>query len=445
MAQLHRMPRTRGLLARLLLGLLLSTAAAMANALPGDPLGSELRLNAAGAANRQYPAVASNARGDTVAVWIVDLGANVAEVRGRRLAPDGSARGEEFLVAAVSSFGFSGDLPLFRNRPAVGIDAEGRFVVAWTRTGQPSSVLAQRYAADGRAAGAPVEVASSFGDILATTVAMNARGDYLVGWSEYPRSVGICGSVCASIDRGSFRARRYLASGGLSRVLVVDPNLQARINTFESSYGLGTRTAGFSMAVGLADDGSFAVAWSRYGLALSSFYTRRYDALGLPGLTLPVTLRPAGASDDASLAMTPDGSRFALAYYASPAAQAQPTVFAHSFVGLLPDGVAQPVCADCTASLLIPDRPAVTMSGDGSHVVSAVAIEYDPQTRSFLNTVVAQRYARGGGALGSTITVASPAVSPALASDGAGNFIVVWAAITGTGQAEIRARRYAGP
>lgn len=434
----------RGGFVRLLLGLVLFALASAANAGPGDPLGSELTLNAAGAANRQYPAVASNARGDTVAVWIVDLGGDAAEILGRRLAADGTARGEEFRIAAVTRFGASGLFPLFRNRPAVAIDAEGRFVVAWTDSPQPNVVRAQRFAADGRPDGAPVEVASSFGDILATTVAMNAHGDFLVGWSEYPRSVGLCGSVCASLDRGSFRARRYRAGGSVSRVFIVDPNLQLRINTFESSYGLGSMTAGFSLAVGLADDGGFAVAWSRYGLALSSLYTRRYDARGLPGPTLPVTLPPAGPSVDSSLAMTPDGSRYALAYYAAPTSQA-PGVYAQSIVGLLPEGEAQAACTRCVSYGLIPDRPAVTIAADGSHAVSAVAIAYDAQTRAEIDTVVVQRYARGGGALGDAITVASPAVSPALASDGAGHFIVVWAAITGSDQAEIRARRYAGP
>ena len=441
MAQHTDMPRARGLLARLLIAVALFTTAATANALPGDPLGSELTLNAAGAENRQYPAVASNARGDTVVVWIVDLGANAAEIRGRRLAPDGSARGEEFLIADVTSFGYSGDFPLFRNRPAVAIDAEGRFVVAWTTTGQPSTVLAQRFAADGSPAGAPVEAASSFGDILATTVAMNARGDFLVGWGEYPRSVGFCGSVCTSIDRGSFRARRYLASGSVSRVFIVDPNLQLRINTFESSYGLGSMTAGFSMAGGLADDGSFAVAWSRYGIAISNVYTRRYDALGVPGPTLPVAGLTGGPSEDLSLSMTPDGARYAIAFYLTRSTQPRPSVYVRSFVGLLPDGVAQAVCEACTGAFIVPDRPVVTMSADGSYVVGFGA--FDVPTRSY--SVLVQRYARGGGALGSNIPVASSAISPALASDGTGNFIVVWAAITGTNEAEIRARSYAGP
>jgi hypothetical protein len=427
---------------RLLLGvaLLASSVTTPAAALPGDPLGSEITINQAGNANRQYPAVASNARGDTVVVWVVYLGGDAAEIRGRLLGTDGAARGNEFLIATPTASGYSGD-PVFYTRPAVAIDAEGRFVVTWVDAGASRTVFAQRYAADGQPAEAAVEVrrVSGIFSLATTTVAMNSRGDYVVGWRE-DQSLFIRSAPPIDERSASFRARRYLASGVASRLFIVDQTREARIVTPEGSIGNGAELATTSMAVGIADDASFAVAWGRYGIVTSHLYTRRYDALGLPGITLPVSER-SGAYRDVSLAMTPDGSRHVVAYYAesSNSIEADST-YARAYIGGRADGQPQPACIACVGVDGIPGRPAISISPDGSFVVGTPR-----NPRRETPAVVVQRFASGGGALGGNVLVAQPAQNPALANDGAGNSTVVWAVNTGRDTADIRARRYAGP
>lgn len=69
------------------------------------------------------------------------------------------------------------------------MDATGGFVVVWiedhTSTGGGSPVEAQRYTASGAVQGSPIAVGSSTGTTIGTTsVAMDAAGDFVVGWNR---------------------------------------------------------------------------------------------------------------------------------------------------------------------------------------------------------------------------------------------------------------------
>lgn len=68
------------------------------------------------------------------------------------------------------------------------------------------------------------------------------------------------------------------------------------------------------------------------------------------------------------------------------------------------------------------------------------------------NQVLAQRFARGGGKLGTNFLVGSIATttltlraSPDVASDAQGNFVIIWDAYSSDGTQDIQARLYRGP
>ena len=450
MAQHTVRPSARGLLARLSLAAALFTIASTANALPGDPLGSEVTVNAPGDANRQYPAAASNARGETVIVWLVDLSVHQhvhAEIHGVRLAADGSVIGAEFRIAALTPLtaGY-GDDRLFRNQPAVAMADDGSFVVSWTDSAQPGAVLAQRFTADGHAMEPPITVALGSGDILAATVAMNSRGDFIVGWSQYPRAL--------LLERGSFRARLYTRAGKVSREFIVDPNLAVGIPAVYCCgiTTLGSRPYGGSLGLGLADDGSFVTAWSSLvdggALAYVNVFARRYNARGQAGATLPVAGLIGGPSRDLSVAITRDGARHAIAFRMSNKDYPSGATFVRSYVGDRADGPAQPVCSDdCTGYYAQDDRPALAMAADGSFVVGYTAGTTDDDTPP---AVAVRRYASGGGAVGGERFVSLTGHSPSVALDDAGTLTVAWEQVTSAPghvpvETEIHARRYAGP
>jgi hypothetical protein len=201
----------------------------------GAPLGPEFRVNTTeGSATQgvQWTSVAMDADGDFVVVWWVSnptLGGGEG-VRGQRFDAAGRPQGEEFRVDDV------GGPPFWT--PHVAMDADGDFVVGWWGSG----AWARRYSASG----APLGPGFAVGDsAFATVPVMAADGRSAVVWGG---------------DGGPVLARRYDAPGNPQGDLIeVAPqgssNLMASMNA----------------------SGEFAVSWGD-----SDVYTRSFDAQGRP-------------------------------------------------------------------------------------------------------------------------------------------------------------------
>lgn len=147
----------------------------------GVAVGKEFRVNTTTTRDQGLSSVALDASGDFVVSWTDGdvAGGGPYKVYARRFASSGVPQGAEFLVSTSTS----GDI----SESAVAIDARGRFVVTWdseTNTGD-SEILAQRYAANGVKLGAEFRVNSrSAADQVNPAVAMDAQGRFVVAWNS---------------------------------------------------------------------------------------------------------------------------------------------------------------------------------------------------------------------------------------------------------------------
>lgn len=146
----------------------------------GEPLTDEVLVNAEVAGRRACPRVAAGDSGSFVVVW-EDTAADansVACIWGRSLDAFGVRQPDEVLVAA----------DIWDSRyPDVATDAAGNFVVTWLldRTGR--SVHARLFDANGLAVSRPFAVSEvNFSSITRPAVAMDAQGRFVVTWDGDP-------------------------------------------------------------------------------------------------------------------------------------------------------------------------------------------------------------------------------------------------------------------
>src|SRR5206468_323747 len=95
----------------------------------GIPVGPEFRVNTYTTGYQGAPAVAADAAGNFLVVWSSDqYGAFRRNVFGQRYDQNGDPQGSEFRVNTSTTF--------FHESPRVAVDSTGRFVVVWESSGQ---------------------------------------------------------------------------------------------------------------------------------------------------------------------------------------------------------------------------------------------------------------------------------------------------------------------
>jgi hypothetical protein len=303
------------------------------------------------------PAVAVDATGGFVVVWLDNEGSWYPHVRGRGFAADGTPVGPGFRVS-VPFFG-AGD-------PAVASDAYGRFVVVWDELGYFSGppprhtedmVFVQPFDAPGVPRG-PTFMVGSAGSWSQSNarVASDAAGNFTVVWNEFDSD----GSL-----NGVF-ARRYDATAAPR-----EPFFRVNQYVTESQMHPGVAVDAF---------GNFVVVWQSYLQDGSNWgvFGRRFGGL-LPA-ALAVDAQPSGQSDGNGVlepgeaaAVTPawrNVNGAALAFSGSLAAYAGPTsppgTPAYTILdgtgdyGSAPNGAATSCAAACYAVAVSrpPARPA---------------------------------------------------------------------------------------
>lgn len=145
----------------------------------GDRMGLEWQVNTTTTDDQRGSDVAMDADGNFVVTWESHDG-TYAEVQAQRYASDGTAVGSEFTVNANITYD--------NNSAAVSMDAAGDFVVAWQvyTDGEYADVYARRYNSAGVAQGTEFPVNNYTQDAQEyVSVAMDQGGDFVVAWSSY--------------------------------------------------------------------------------------------------------------------------------------------------------------------------------------------------------------------------------------------------------------------
>jgi hypothetical protein len=230
--------------------------------------------------NVQPRTVAMDSSGNYVVVWQGNGATDGAGIYAQRYNASGAAQGSEFRVNATTS-GTQSD-------PAVAMDANGNFVVAWTSNGQDGSgdgVYAQRFNAAGVAQGGEFRVnTNTSGNQRCPVIAMNANGTFVIGWD----STGQDGS-----GEGVY-AKRYNASG-------VAQGSEFRVN-------VTTANDQWCDSAAMDASGNFIIAFSSGDGNGLGVFTRRYDAAG-NALTGEVRVNTTTSGDQTwdSVAMNASG------------------------------------------------------------------------------------------------------------------------------------------
>jgi hypothetical protein len=217
----------------------------------GTPLAVEFRVNTFTVGSQLYPAVAMDDDGDFVVAWNGPDGGLVG-VFARRFDSTGAPQAVEFQANVF--------ITARQRHPDIAMDVDGDFVMVWqgeVQDGSGYGVFARRASAAG------VALATEFQVNIATSsqqyqprVAMDPDGAFVVVWTAFD-GVGL-----------GILARRYDAAGSpLTGEFVVNTRVS-----------LGQYTPGIDMSAG-----GFVVAWGSYFQdgANAGVFARQFDAAGV--------------------------------------------------------------------------------------------------------------------------------------------------------------------
>jgi hypothetical protein len=280
--------------------------------------------------NKYTPVNASSANGTSVVAWTESLSFTTYEIRAQVLNSSGQKVGPAVLVA--------GGTNIDNDQPAVAMDAHGDFVVAWRQTefNGDTNVYAQRFNPNGLTLGGIVPVGAGTFKEHDPSVAMDARGDFVVAYTRDTNNGSLTPDVFAKLYDVSNNlvnvdavavtpATENHASVAMTpdgrfdvawEVTSSPGNDDIDLSRYTASGGyLGTvpvaATSAFESlpSVSVDNSGNAEVAW-QVGSGNSAFIeARRVSSTGLLG---PVTGIAGGSAP--SVALKPTGGGFVVAY-----------------------------------------------------------------------------------------------------------------------------------
>ena len=245
----------------------------------GQPQGGEFQVNSDATGIQSHPTVAMDATGDFVIAWqSLNQDGSHYGIYSQRYSASGATVGKEFRVNTFTTDD--------QSQPSVAMDAKGDFVVAWSSTnqdGNPYGIYAQRYDSKGFSQGKEFHVNTfTAGGQRLPSVAMDQAGDFVVAWTSFGQDG----------DGSGIFAQRYDAAG----------TKQGK------EFGVNSYTPGSQSLPRLAMDasGDFTVAWNSYGEDGSGYgvFAQRYNAAGIAeGREFQVNTYTNGSQLDSAVAM----------------------------------------------------------------------------------------------------------------------------------------------
>jgi hypothetical protein len=248
----------------------------------GNAVGGEFQVNVYTTSMQRAPAIAVDAEGDFVVAWhSVTQDGDLDGVFGRRFASSGEAQGGEFQVNVYTT---SRQL-----NPSVGLRSDGGFVVVW-QSEEPNpllfGVVGRHFDSNGGALGGEFQVnVATLSQQFVPRVAIGPMNDFVVAWESFQDGE----------NRGVF-LRRFDSSGSAS-------GGEIQVNTF-------TMDAQYGAALDIADDGSFVVAWTSLTLtgSGSGVFAQAFDSAANPvGAEFQVNTRTEPDQSSPRLAIADDG------------------------------------------------------------------------------------------------------------------------------------------
>jgi len=365
----------------------------------GNPVGPEFRVNTYTGDNQVIASVASDSV-NFVVVWNSQgQDGSGYGVFGQRYAASGVPLGGEFRVNTFTTGA--------QVRAAVAADSAGNFVVVWDSLGQDGSsygVFGQRYASSGAPLGPEFRVNTSTASAQAyPAVASDASGNFVVAWESLAQD----GS-----DFGVF-GQRFASSGA-------PLGSEFRVNTY-------TPNTQDDESVASDSSGNFVVVWRSRFQDGSDFgvFGQRFASSGVPlGSEFRVNTYTSNYQTYPSVAADGSGN-FVVAWVSFPGQDGDGLgVFGQRYASSgAPTGPEFRVNTFTTQNQY---SPSVASDSSGNFVVAWVS----PIPGFSNRDIFGQRFASSGTPLGPEFRVNTYTTfvqyKPTVASDAAGNFVVVW-------------------
>jgi hypothetical protein len=288
-------------------------------------------------------------------------------------------------------------------RPGLALDAAGNFVAVWdseTQDGSGAGIFAQRYDSSGAPRGGEFRVNTFTTHTQSDpVVASDASGNFVVAWASELQVNGL-----------DVFAQRFAASGA-------PVGSEFRVNTYATNHQWQPTVASDAA-------GNFVIAWTSYEQdgSVTGVFAQRYDTAGVPRgsefqvntSTFSYQFHPSVASDAAGhVIVTWQGHGlggddvFAQRYDASGVRNG-----AEVLVNTATTGEQR--------------RPVVSADSAGNFVIAWESAGLSAPS------VYAQRFSASGTRRGPEFQVNANSATdhrPSVASDGLGNFVVVWESI----------------
>lgn len=266
----------------------------------------ELRVNTFTTGDQHNPMMAMNASGDMIVSWMSTGQDGSSEgVYAQRINRGGQLVGNEFRVNQLTS----GSQQLGR----VGIDADGDFVIAYMAPNQDSSaygVFATKYDRLGNQLGTEFQVNNFVtGDQRIPAVGMNAQGEFVVAWTSDGQDAPSTSGIYAQLYRFGNRPTDVTLTQApqFSNLTPISVPINSVSGTFVATLGTADLDVGdnatFQLVSGAgnADNGSFQIIGNQLftlgTLPNQASYSIRVRAIDAGGLTfekkLTITAAPA--------------------------------------------------------------------------------------------------------------------------------------------------------
>ena len=234
----------------------------------GLPIGDAFLVNTTTTGDQTAPAIAMDAHGNFVIVWQGDAGDGSTNIYAQRYAADGSTVGDEFTVNHFTA--------LDQMMPAVTMNNEGRFAIAWVSNHPAStpdgaeldsekSIFVQSYDANGVSVGDEVVAHNYVQDAQESPqIGMDESGNFVVAWQSLNQDGSTWGVY----------ARQFLAN---------------KMPVQTSEFQVNETTDQLQRLVGLGVDavGNFVIAWESTAQGTddgisTDIYRREYLPNGTP-------------------------------------------------------------------------------------------------------------------------------------------------------------------
>ncbi|CAN5610266.1 hypothetical protein BH11PLA2_BH11PLA2_06880 [soil metagenome] len=393
-------------------------------------MAGEVRINTTTANSQTAPAIATAPDGSYIAVW-ASVVSGSREIFAQRYTSSGVKIDVE---ARINNF-TANDQTL----PAIAIAGNGNYVITWQSShvgGNGFDIVARRFFANGVARDPNEFVINTFvtGEQSTPSIAINLAGDFTIAW----QSAGQDGS-----GLGVY-ARRYSADG-----VALDAAEFRANNTPTSDQS--------APAIAMDALGNFVVAWQSAGQDGSGLgiYAQRYNSVGVSqtppggvplgtGNEFRVNTTTAGGQGLPSVAMDADGD-FVVAWQGNGSGDAD-GIFARKFTAAGQLFGSELAVNSVTAD--VQENPSVSMDADGDFVVvwdsyGQDGSYYGDYHKAYRNDNTPVTTTLPATAVNTT--TAGNQMSPSVAMDADGEFIVVWTG-NGPGDTEgIYGQRYTFP